>query len=374
MFTITKGKIPSALKCVIYGPEGIGKSTFASRFPDPLFIDTEGSTKHMNVDRLDAPSSWTLLMQEVQYVKSTPGLCRTLVIDTADWAERLCINQICAQKNWSGIEDAGWGKGYTYLAEEFGKLLNLLEDVVRSGINVVVTAHAQMRKFEQPDELGSYDRWELKLKKQTAPMVKEWADMVLFANYKTIVVNVDGQGAIKGKNKAQGAGQRVMYTTHHSCWDAKNRHGLPDELPFDFGAIAHLFMDQAAVQPPIQQPAQAPIQQPVQQSVQATPAITQPTPQPIQMDISVGEGIQEGQLVQTDPQFDVDYSGIPQSLVDLMKKDNIMPMQIQRVVAEKGYYPLDTPISNYDSGFIQAVLVAAWDQVVNAILHLDVPF
>lgn len=372
MFEISNGKIQTAIKTVIYGPEGIGKSTFASRFPDPLFIDTEGSTKYMDVKRLPAPSSWSMLMQEVQYVKSTPGLCKTLVIDTADWAEQMCIKQICAQKNWSGIEDAGWGKGYTYLAEEFGKLLNLLEDVVRSGINVVVTAHAQMRKFEQPDELGSYDRWELKLQKKTAPMVKEWADMVLFANYKTIVVNVDGQGAIKGKNKAQGAGQRVMYTTHHSCWDAKNRHGILDELPFDYNAIAHLFAEQAAVQPPIQQPVQAPIQ-PVQQPVQATQPVTQPT-QLLQMDITAGEGIQEGQLVQPYPQFDVDYSGIPQALVDLMKKDNIMPMQIQRVVAEKGYYPLDTPISNYDSGFIQAVLVAAWDQVVNAILHLDVPF
>ncbi len=374
MFTITKGKIPSALKCVIYGPEGIGKSTFASRFPDPLFIDTEGSTKHMNVDRLDAPSSWTLLMQEVQFVKSTPGLCKTLVIDTADWAEQLCNQQICAQKNWGGIEDAGWGKGYTYLAEEFGKLLNLLEDVVRSGINVVVTAHAQMRKFEQPDELGSYDRWELKLQKKTAAMVKEWADMVLFANYKTIVVNVDGQGAIKGKNKAQGAGQRVMYTTHHSCWDAKNRHGLPDELPFDFGAIAHLFADQAAVQPPIQQPIQAPIQQPVQPPVvQVTQPVTQPT-QPLQMDIAAGEGIQEGQIVQPDPQFEVDYTGIPQSLLDLMKKDNIMPMQIQRAVAERNYYPVDTPISNYDPMFIEAKLVGAWDQVLNVISHLDLPF
>ena len=56
-----------------------------------------------------------------------------------------------------------------------------------------------MRKFEQPDELGAYDRWELKLDKNTAPLVKEWADMVLFANYKTVVVNVDGQGALKGK-------------------------------------------------------------------------------------------------------------------------------------------------------------------------------
>lgn len=75
----------------------------------------------------------------------------------------------------------------------------------------------------------------MKLTKQTAPMVKEWADMVLFCNYKTFAVNVDGQGAQKGKNKAQG-GKRVMYTTHHSCWDAKNRYGLADEVPLSMTA------------------------------------------------------------------------------------------------------------------------------------------
>ena len=55
-----------------------------------------------------------------------------------------------------------------------------------------------MRKFEQPDELGAYDRWELKLGKKTSsqisPLVKEWADMVLFANYKTYAVAVDKDG------------------------------------------------------------------------------------------------------------------------------------------------------------------------------------
>ena len=44
--------------------------------------------------------------------------------------------------------------------------------------------------------------------------------MILFANYETYVVNIDGKGALKGKNKAQGD-RRIMYTTHHNCWDAK---------------------------------------------------------------------------------------------------------------------------------------------------------
>ena len=61
---ITRGVIPTAKKVVIYGPEGIGKSTLASKFPDPVFIDTEGSTNHMDVARLPAPSSWQMLLQE----------------------------------------------------------------------------------------------------------------------------------------------------------------------------------------------------------------------------------------------------------------------------------------------------------------------
>lgn len=192
---ITKGKRARAQKVVVYGPEGIGKSTFAAQFPEPLFIDTEGSTDNMDVSRLDKPSSYTMLKNEIAWVKANPTVCKTLVIDTIDWAESLVIADVCAQHGKKGIEDFGWGNGYTYTKEEMGRLLNQLGELVDLGINVVLTAHAQMRKFEQPDEMGSYDRWELKLGKktssQTAPLVKEWADMVLFANYKTVVMTAD---------------------------------------------------------------------------------------------------------------------------------------------------------------------------------------
>ena len=77
---IIRGKIGGAQKVVVYGPEGIGKSTFAAQFPEPLFIDTEGSTRHMDVARLPKPSSFTMLMEQIRYVKATPSLCKTLVI------------------------------------------------------------------------------------------------------------------------------------------------------------------------------------------------------------------------------------------------------------------------------------------------------
>ena len=346
---ITRGKIQAAQKVVVYGPEGIGKSTFASQFPEPLFIDTEGSTTHMDVARLPKPSSWTMLLEEVRYVINTPSLCKTLVIDTADWAETLCISEICARNHWSGIEDPGYGKGYVYLADEFGKLLNLLSELTERGINAVITAHAMMRKFEQPDELGAYDRWELKLQKKTAPLVKEWADMVLFANYKTLVINVDGKGAQKGKNKAQG-GQRIMYTSHHSCWDAKNRHGLQEELPFEFAAIAHVFDTQIKSMPDVQ---------PVVSS-----ALVKET-----FDINQ-QYMNDIVDVKKEPEVkaeEIDYAGIPRVLADLMKKENVLPDEIKSVVSQKGYYPYNTPIENYDPEFINGVLIGAWPQVLEMI-------
>ena len=167
-YAVTTGIQNSPVKPVLYGPEGIGKSTFASHFPNPVFIDTEGGTKRLNVKRLPQPTSWAMLLDEVAEVRKGSVPCGTLVIDTADWAERLCIQAVCAKAKVNGIEDFGYGKGYTYVKEEFGKLLDALEEVLQAGHNVVVLAHAAITKFEQPDAVGNYDRWSMKTSKQVA--------------------------------------------------------------------------------------------------------------------------------------------------------------------------------------------------------------
>ena len=238
---ITTGKRKRAQKVVVYGTEGIGKTTFASHFPSPVFIDTEGSTDHLDVARTDKPTSWQMLISFVKEFATMPGFYRTLVIDTIDWAEQLCVEYICAKHDKSGIEDFGYGNGYVFVREEMGRFLNLLDEVINAGMNVVLTAHAQIRKFEQPDELGAYDRFELKLGKktgsQTSPLIKEWADMVLFANYKNEIITTQ-----TNKKKATN-GKRLMYATHNPAWDAKNRHGLPDMMPFEYSQIAHVIPD-----------------------------------------------------------------------------------------------------------------------------------
>ncbi len=356
---IIRGKLPGAKKIVAYGPEGIGKSTFAAQFPDPVFIDTEGSTKDMDVARFPEPSSWTMILEQVSEVIQTPDICRTLIVDTADWAEMLCITHVCATNHKSSIEEFGYGKGYTYIQEEFGKLLNLLTDVIKVGINVVLTAHAKMRKFEQPDELGAYDRWEMKLSKGVAPMVKEWADMVLFCNYKTMVVNVDGQGAQKGKNKAQG-GRRVMYTTHHSCWDAKNRYGLPDEIPFEYEAIRHIIESSDMGIPILGEKKSTP--PPSQQRQEDSGSTVNQSPEEPPKEEKAASPVETKSEPINPPDVKVDER-IAKALRDLMINNQVDEWDIQNVVAARGYFPADMAVADYPPDFISGVLVGAWDQV-----------
>lgn len=79
MLNITKGKIDRAQKVVIYGSEGIGKSSLAAEFPDPLFIDTEGGTAHMDVRRIEKPQSWEEMLSVVKEVAAAKNVCKTLV-------------------------------------------------------------------------------------------------------------------------------------------------------------------------------------------------------------------------------------------------------------------------------------------------------
>lgn len=232
---ITSGVIARAQKTVIYGPEGIGKTTLAAAHPNPLIIDTEGGTSHLDVRRIGKPKDWEELIGIVKEVSATPNVCQTLIIDTADWAEAIATIYVCQKYKQNSIESFGYGKGYTYLSEEFQRLLTACDLCIANGINVVITAHAKMRKFEQPDEMGAYDRWELKLSKQTAPILKEWCDHLLFCNYKTNVVTTDS-----GHAKATG-GKRVIYTAHHPAWDAKTRANLPPEVDMTFDAIASIY-------------------------------------------------------------------------------------------------------------------------------------
>ena len=256
-----------------------------------------------------------------------------------------------------GLEGFGYGKGYTYVKEEFGRLLDALEEVLNSGHHVLILAHAAISKFEQPDSAGSYDRWTMKTTKQTEPLLREWCDMLLFANYRTIVEKSDSSP--NAKNKATG-GKRVLYTTHHVCWDAKNRFGLPDEIPFDYASIAHCITGPASAPPAAPKPtAEKDILPPP-----SAPAAPAPQPEPPR------ETVPEALLTP-----DLMALGIPEKLAALMSANNVTPEELQAVVGKRGYFPEDMPIKGYPADFVEGCLVAAWPQVLQMVLdNRDLPF
>lgn len=238
---ITSGIKSRPVKTVVYGVEGIGKSTFASEFPSPLFIDLDNGTSQLNVDRVTDVSDWAELKKIVDQFGTDEDFkgYKTLVIDTADAAAAMCERYIISKKapGKSSIEDIPYGKGYKMLAEEFSVFLCKLEALILEGKNVVVLAHAILRSVNDPELSQPYDHWEMKLPgmstNKLAPLIKEWSDILLFAFYDIDVVKVNN------KNKARG-GKRMMRTTHTPFADAKNRFGLADILPFEYKQISKI--------------------------------------------------------------------------------------------------------------------------------------
>lgn len=334
------------MKVLIYGVEGIGKTTFASKFPDPIFIDTEGSTGFINARKLPNPTSWTMLLDELEDIKSEPR-GKTLIIDTLDWAERLAKKYLMDKNKWAAIDSTNYGSRYVALSDEIGKLLNKLTEIKDVGINVVLTAHAETKKHELPDEMGQYDKYTLKLEKRDAGLAKEWADMILFFNYKTTIISDS-----KSDSKKATGGQRVMYTTHKPAWDAKNRLGLPDELPIDFEAIRELFEAKTGMSTTQIKSESTQIPQKHQQiPLPEEPPVIETEPEPVE--------------AQAAPEFNEEIpSSIPQSLADLMTVNHVTSDEIMQVIYVGGFMPQGTPLENVPAE-LWGHLASNWDKVLN---------
>lgn len=237
---IVRGPQRSAARVVIYGTEGIGKSTLAVSFPRPLVLDTEEGTKHLDCARVSCDDWRTLTLAVAELAVDAQGF-QTVVIDSADWAEKLLIESMLKASGKKSIEDYGFGKGYTMLQEHVSRFLSSCDKLVAAGLNVVFVAHSKVVRTSPPDMSDGFDRYELKLTKQVSPLIKEWCDLLLFCNYKIKLVE-----GTDGRTKATGGRERVMFSQRTAAWDAKNRYHLPDEMPM---AIEHLAPVLAGLRP-----------------------------------------------------------------------------------------------------------------------------
>jgi hypothetical protein len=233
------------LRVVLHGVEGVGKSTFASQAPAPIFLCAEDGTGHLDVARVPAPAGFADVLEAVRVLTYEEHGFQTLVIDTIDWLEPLIFQHVCHLLGVAHIDDVPYGKGYQAAVEQWRVLVGRLEMLVRTRkMNVIMLAHSAARRLES--EQGTFDRFQLKLGEKAAEVLRGWADVVLFARHE--VVRVSHRGAFRG----QTTGARVVHTGWSRSFDARNRFDLPETLPLSWEALAeparaHVPTDVAAV-------------------------------------------------------------------------------------------------------------------------------
>lgn len=223
-------------RILLVGTEGVGKTTFAAEAPSPVFICAEDGLPPMlgEVARFPEPQTFTDVLEAIRTLIRDEHDFKTLVTDTIDWLEPLIWRELCTRNNWTDIEAPGYGKGYTAAAEEWRKFLGLLDTLrQRRGMEVILLAHAAIRTFQNPAG-GDYSRYECKLNKQAAALVKEWADVNLFAIHEEFAETKNGKETRKGTS----TGRRIIHTERCAAWDAKNRYALPGELPLNYADYA----------------------------------------------------------------------------------------------------------------------------------------
>ena len=243
---IVTGKQLRAQRVCFYGVESVGKTTLAAQAESPIFLDVENGTSHLDVPRI-AVKTWGALIDAVRALATDEyNQFKTVVLDSIDWAERLCIEDLKAEKKIKSLEEIPYGKGFTMASERMARFLNELDHLIDVGRHVVLVGHAQVKRVEPPDQVQAYDRYELKLIKQTGPLVKEWVDHLFFLNFKTRVVESES-----GKAKGRGGKDRVVLTSHTAAYDAKTRSELAEELPLAWESVAPIFGKVAAPAKPV---------------------------------------------------------------------------------------------------------------------------
>ena len=230
--SITGGRVAAPVKTTVYGPAGVGKTTFSSGAPSPIFLPVEEGTNALDVQRFPAPEKFSDVLDAITELGTTEHKFKTLVVDTLDALEPLIWAHVCEQGKKASIEDFGYGKGYVSALEQWRLLLSYLERLrSKKQMNVVLIAHGQIKKFQNP-EGADYDRWELKLAgKGASGLITEWSDSLLFACYEVVAATDKNE-----RTRGVATGSRIARTVHGAAYEAKNRYGLPDPMPLGWAA------------------------------------------------------------------------------------------------------------------------------------------
>lgn len=222
-----------APRVMIYGPHGLGKTTFGSGAPAPIFILTEDGLGKLEVDHFPLATSYQDVIDAISTLYEQDHNFSTVVIDSLDWLDNLVWQDINAKHE---AKELAYGKGAVIAADYWRDILaglSALRD--EKGMAIVLIAHTEIKRFDSP-ETEPYDRYRPKLQERSSALIQEWCDAVFFCNYRVVTKETD-VGFNKDVRRGITTGERLMYTTEKPAYLAKNRYGLPDQLPLSWDAF-----------------------------------------------------------------------------------------------------------------------------------------
>ena len=225
--SITRGRTLDAPRIILYGMEGIGKSTFAANFPAPIFIQTEDGLGMIDCAKFPLAKSFDEVFQELVALETEPNEFKTIVIDSLDWLERLIWDKVAQDSKVNNIEQIGFGKGYTMALTFWRIVLDHLESLHKEGKIILLLAHAVAEDYSDP-EVSSLKRFTPRLHKTARSLVAEYVDVILLATR--------AFGAAKGGDQNN---PRIVRTEASPYQVAKSRFSIPAELPLDADAVLY---------------------------------------------------------------------------------------------------------------------------------------
>ncbi len=226
------------IRALIYGADGVGKSTLCAGAPRSVFIATEDGLSNIDAQAIEPPESWGNIIEAVDSLTSDDRV-GTIVIDSLDWAEQMLWSHIVAThtdekgRKVKDIEGFGYGKGYVAAASEWRVLIAALQRAGKAGKHVLLTAHAHRKTVKNPTG-EDFEQMQIKLQERAAGLFREWVHIVAFAELDIATVTDKDDG---GRTKGVFTGQRVLRTQPGSGYQGKSRLTLPAKIPLDWNAF-----------------------------------------------------------------------------------------------------------------------------------------